>query len=54
MELCSALDYLRGSDVVHLDVKPSNIIMGQSPRLIDLSIARSVEAAAGLDHAVGT
>ena len=54
MELCSALHYLRGSDVVHLDVKPSNIIMGQSPRLIDLSIARSVEAAAGLDHAVGT
>ena len=54
MELCSALHYLHGSDVVHLDVKPSNIIMGQAPRLIDLSIARSAEAAARLDHVVGT
>ncbi len=54
LELCSALHYLRGSDVVHLDVKPSNIIMGQVPRLIDLSIARSAEAAARLDHVVGT
>jgi serine/threonine-protein kinase len=41
-------------DVVHLDVKPSNIIMGSPPRLIDLSIARSVEAAGRLDHVVGT
>jgi serine/threonine protein kinase len=54
MELCSALHYLRMSDVVHLDVKPSNIIMGPVPRLIDLSIARSVADAAALDHVVGT
>ena len=31
----------RRSRVVHLDVKPSNIIMGSPPRLIDLSIART-------------
>ena len=29
-----------GSDLVHLDIKPSNIIMGAPARLIDLSIAR--------------
>lgn len=54
LELSSALHYLRGRDVVHLDVKPSNVIMGAPPRLIDLSIARSVEAAGALDHVVGT
>jgi serine/threonine protein kinase len=54
LEVCSALHYLSRMDVVHLDVKPSNIIMGSPPRLIDLSIARSVEAAARLDHVVGT
>jgi serine/threonine protein kinase len=54
LEVCSALHYLSRMDVVHLDVKPSNIIMGSPPRLIDLSIARPVEDAARLDHVVGT
>jgi serine/threonine-protein kinase len=54
MELCSALHYLRVVGVAHLDVKPSNIIMGPVPRLIDLSIARSTAEAAELDHVVGT
>jgi len=30
---------------VHLDVKPDNIVMGLPPRLIDLSIARTLERA---------
>jgi len=54
LELASALHYLRQRDIVHLDVKPSNIIMGAPPRLIDLSIARSTERAAALTHGVGT
>ena len=54
LEMCSALHYLRVESVVHLDVKPSNIIMGSPPRFIDLSIARSVEQARVLDHVVGT
>jgi serine/threonine protein kinase len=54
LELCSALHYLSTERVVHLDVKPSNIIMGAPPRLIDLSIARSLDAAARLDHVTGT
>jgi eukaryotic-like serine/threonine-protein kinase len=54
VQLCSALHYLGEERTVHLDVKPSNIIMGAPPRLIDLSIARSVEAAAALREPVGT
>jgi len=54
VQLCSALHYMHGRRMVHLDVKPSNIIMGAPPRLIDMSIARSFESAAGLKVAVGT
>jgi eukaryotic-like serine/threonine-protein kinase len=54
LEVCSALHYLGESGTAHLDVKPSNIIMGAPPRLIDLSIARTFEEAAALDHPVGT
>jgi eukaryotic-like serine/threonine-protein kinase len=54
LEVSSALHYLGVEETVHLDVKPSNIIMGAPPRLIDLSIARTFEEAAALDHPVGT
>lgn len=54
LEMCSALHYLRRSGVVHLDVKPSNIIMGSPPRLIDLSIAQSTQSAARLTDIIGT
>lgn len=54
LEVCSALHYLEQEQVVHLDVKPSNIIMGAPPRLIDLSIARTIDEAAELDLPVGT
>jgi serine/threonine protein kinase len=53
-ELSSALHYMHGRQMVHLDVKPKNIIMGAPPRLIDLSIARSFADAAALTVAVGT
>lgn len=54
IEVASALHYLRRIGYVHLDVKPSNIIMGAPARLIDLSVARPVEEAAALDHPIGT
>lgn len=54
IQVCSALHYLAGQDVVHLDVKPSNIIMGAPPRLIDLSVARSVEEARAITAVIGT
>ncbi|HYI19167.1 MAG TPA: protein kinase [Solirubrobacteraceae bacterium] len=46
LALCVAgvLHYLRAEEVVHLDVKPSNVILGGPPRLIDLSVARPLDA----------
>jgi serine/threonine protein kinase len=54
IELCSAAHYLQQMDIVHLDIKPSNIIMGAPARLIDLSVARSSERAGQLTTAIGT
>ncbi|WP_243060738.1 serine/threonine-protein kinase [Nocardioides sp. SR21] len=46
IEVASALHYLRRIGWTHLDIKPSNVIMGAPARLIDLSVARPVEDAA--------
>lgn len=54
LEVTSALHYLASEEVVHLDIKPDNIIMGAPPRLIDFSIARSFERASSLRRPVGT
>jgi serine/threonine protein kinase len=50
----AALRYMELNGVAHLDVKPDNIVMGIPPRLIDLSIARSLERAARIRSPVGT
>jgi eukaryotic-like serine/threonine-protein kinase len=54
LNLCSALHYLAERGVVHLDVKPRNIIMAGSPRLIDLSVARRVDELGSLHRPIGT
>ena len=54
LELASALHFLTARGLVHLDVKPGNVIMGAPARLIDLSVARTVAEAAELRHVVGT
>ena len=54
VQLAAALHYLEGRGVIHLDVKPSNVIMGAPPRLIDLSVALEAADAATLTHSVGT
>jgi len=54
LQLAAAAHYMAGEDVVHLDIKPSNIIMGAPARLIDLSVAETTEKAASLRSAVGT
>jgi len=54
IDVASSLHYLRRLGWVHLDIKPSNIIMGSPARLIDLSVARPVVDAAALDHVIGT
>ena len=41
LHLCSAMHYLHGQDILHLDLKPSNIIASTGiARVLDLSIAR--------------
>jgi serine/threonine protein kinase len=52
--VAGALQYMAQAGYVHLDVKPDNIIMGVPPRLIDLSIARSLERAAKTAGPIGT
>jgi serine/threonine protein kinase len=52
--LGAALRYMEVNRMVHLDVKPDNIVMGIPPRLIDLSVARPVERAARIRSPVGT
>jgi serine/threonine protein kinase len=54
LHVASALHLLAGEGWVHLDVKPDNIVMGVPPRLIDLSVARPVEAAQVIGSPVGT
>lgn len=54
LNLCSVLHYLAEERVVHLDVKPRNIIMAGSPRLIDLSVARPLDRLQPLRGHVGT
>ena len=54
LSLAGATHYMEQTGIVHLDVKPDNIIMGVPPRLIDLSVARSAERAARLRRPVGT
>ena len=53
-QLSSALHFMAHSGWVHLDVKPKNIIMGAPARLIDLSVAHTLDEAARLDSRVGT
>jgi serine/threonine protein kinase len=54
LHLASALHYLAAERVVHLDVKPSNVVMGAPPRLIDFSVARTHEQAARVRTPIGT
>ncbi|HLM25906.1 MAG TPA: serine/threonine-protein kinase [Thermoleophilaceae bacterium] len=52
--VAAALHYMHEEGWVHLDTKPDNIVMGVPPRLIDLSIARTVADAASLTGPIGT
>jgi serine/threonine-protein kinase len=54
IEVGSALAYLHHEGLVHLDVKPQNLIMGAPPRLIDLSIARLITDLPSIRGPVGT
>ena len=53
-QLAATLHYLHAEGFVHLDVKPSNVIMGPTPRLVDLSVARRIDRAHLINGFVGT
>jgi serine/threonine protein kinase len=54
LELCSALHYMHRRRILHLDVKPRNVIMAAPPRLIDLSVATSLDEVGGITDHIGT
>jgi serine/threonine protein kinase len=54
LQMCSALHYLAARGVVHLDLKPRNIIMAGPPRLIDLSVARRLDEVPAITSPIGT
>lgn len=54
VQISSVLHYLATEEVVHLDVKPSNVVLGEASRLIDLGAARSFASASRLRVPFGT
>jgi serine/threonine protein kinase len=54
MSVAAALHYMAGEGWLHLDLKPSNILMSDPPRVIDLSLARTLERAARVREPIGT
>ncbi|HSE80155.1 MAG TPA: serine/threonine-protein kinase [Gaiellaceae bacterium] len=54
LQVCSALHYIHGRGWAHLDVKPRNIIMSSTPKLIDLSVAMRLEDARRVTAPIGT
>lgn len=54
LELAGGVHYLHARGLLHLDVKPSNVIMGAPAKLIDLSLTLDLDTAAALDYPVGS
>ncbi len=54
LQLCSAVHYMGTQGVVHLDIKPRNVIMMGPPRLIDFSLALRTEELARVSSPLGT
>ncbi len=54
IDVAASLHYLAHIGWTHLDIKPSNVIMGSPARLIDLSVARPESDARRLTYPIGT
>jgi eukaryotic-like serine/threonine-protein kinase len=54
LDLARLLRYFEAERVLHLDVKPRNIIMAGRPRLIDLSVAQRERDIGRLTEPIGT
>lgn len=52
--LSSAIHFAHQRGIVHLDIKPENVILGRPPRLIDFGLASTTGKAAALTGATGT
>jgi serine/threonine-protein kinase len=54
IRMAGALHHLHTNAVLHLDLKPDNVTMGEPPKLLDLSLARTYSSRMKLRHSVGT
>ena len=54
IRMLSALHYMHTNHVLHLDVKPDNVTMGDPPRLLDFSLAQPFSGPVKLRHTMGT
>ena len=54
IRMLSALHYMHSKHVLHLDVKPDNVTMGDPPRLLDFSLAQAFSGPVKLRHTMGT
>ena len=54
LHVASVIHYMAEEGWVHLDLKPDNLVMGIPPRVIDLSLARTIERAEMLTDYIGT
>jgi eukaryotic-like serine/threonine-protein kinase len=54
LHVASVIHYMAEAGWVHLDLKPDNLVMGIPPRVIDLSLARTLERAKLLTDYIGT
>ena len=54
LHVASVIHYMAEEGWVHLDLKPDNLVMGIPPRVIDLSLARTLERAKRLSDYIGT
>jgi eukaryotic-like serine/threonine-protein kinase len=54
IRMLSALHYMHSNHVLHLDVKPDNVTMGDPPRLLDFSLAQAFSGPVKLRHSMGT
>ena len=54
LHVASVIHYMAEAGWVHLDLKPDNLVMGIPPRVIDLSLARTIERARRLRDYIGT
>jgi serine/threonine protein kinase len=54
LHVSAAIHYMAADGWVHLDLKPDNVVMGAPPRVIDLSLARTLERARRLEDSIGT